>query len=54
VIGQLFTQDFLSAGIADTPAWKAVTDAEPDNFVAQIRAVYAPFKTESNLNECCY
>jgi Cu/Ag efflux protein CusF len=51
VIGQLFTQDFLGAGIADTPAWKAVTDAELDNFVAQVRAVYAPFKTESNLNE---
>jgi len=54
VIGQLFTQDILSAGIADTPARKAVTDAELDRFVAQIGAVYAPFKTESHLNECCY
>lgn len=51
MIGQLFTQDFLSASIADTPAWKSVTDAELDNFVAQIKAVYAPFKMESNLNE---
>ena len=51
MIGQLFTQDFLRTGIVDTPAWKAVTDAELDHFVAQIRSVYAPFKTESNLNE---
>lgn len=28
MIGQLFTQDFLSAGITDTPAWASVTDAE--------------------------
>ena len=25
MIGQLFTQDFLSTGIADTPTWKSVT-----------------------------
>lgn len=49
--GQLFTQDFLSTGIADTPAWKSITDAELDNFAAQVKAVYAPFKTGNNLNE---
>jgi hypothetical protein len=49
VSGQLFTQDFLSAGIADTPAWKSVTDAELDAFVAQIKTVYAPFKVLSRL-----
>lgn len=51
MIGQLFTQDFFSTGIADTPAWKSVTDAELDAFIADLKATYAPFKASSNLNE---
>lgn len=51
MIGQLFTQDFLGAGISDTPVWKSVADAELDEFVEHIKAVYAPFKADSNLNE---
>ena len=35
MIGQLFTQDFLSAGIRETPAWQAISDAE----VASERAI---------------
>jgi hypothetical protein len=51
VIGLLFTQDFLSTGIVDTPAWKSVTDTELDEFVRQATAIYAQFKADSNLNE---
>ena len=51
MIGQLFTQDFLSTGIRDTPAWRAVTDAELEEFESKIKTVYAQFKTDSNLNE---
>lgn len=51
MIGQLFTQDFLSTGIADTPAWKSVPDAELDAFIAELKTIYAPFKASSNLNE---
>lgn len=51
MIGQLFTQDFLSTGISDTPAWKAVTDAELDAFITDLKKIYVPFKASSNLNE---
>jgi ubiquinone biosynthesis protein COQ9 len=51
VIGQLFTQDFLSAGIRETPAWQSVTDAELDGFVGKLKTIYAQFKADSNLNE---
>ncbi|MGQ0748895.1 MAG: Eco57I restriction-modification methylase domain-containing protein, partial [Betaproteobacteria bacterium] len=51
MIGQLFTQDFLSTGVTDTPVWKGIADAELDNFVSQVKAVYAPFNADSNLNE---
>lgn len=49
MIGQLFTQDFLSAGICDTPAWQPITDAELGDFESRIKAIYAPFKADSNL-----
>jgi hypothetical protein len=51
VIGQLFTQDFLSAGIRETPVWQSVTDAELDSFVGKLKTIYAQFKADSNLNE---
>ena len=51
MIGQLFTQDFLSTGVADTPVWKSVTDADLDEIVNQVKTIYAQFKADSNLNE---
>lgn len=51
MIGQLFTQDFLSAGIRDTPAWQSITDGELGDFECRIKTIYAPFKADSNLNE---
>lgn len=51
MIGQLFTQDFLSAGIRDTPVWQAVTDADLDGFVGRLKTIYGQFKADSNLNE---
>lgn len=35
MIGQLFTQDFLSTGIRDTPVWQSVTHAGLDSFVGK-------------------
>lgn len=49
--GQLFTQDFLLNGIRSTPVWAALDDAALDAFAGQLRAVYAPYATESVLNE---
>ena len=49
MIGQLFTQDFLSTGIADTPVWSSITDTELDEFVNQTKTIYAQFKADSNL-----
>lgn len=51
MIGQLFTQDFLSTGIRDTPVWQSVTDTELDGFVGRLKTIYAQFKADSNLNE---
>ena len=51
MIGQLFTQDFLKTGIADTPVWQGITDAELDAFIADLKTIYAPYKAGSNLNE---
>ena len=51
MIGQLFTQDFLNAGIRETPAWQSATDADLDGFLSQIKSIYAQFKADSNLNE---
>lgn len=51
MIGQLFTQDFLSAGIRDTPAWQSITVAELGDFESRIKVIYAQFKACTNLNE---
>ena len=51
MIGQLFAQDFLSAGIRETPAWQSVTDAGLESFLGQKKGNYAQFKVDSNLNE---
>ncbi|MDA8129217.1 MAG: restriction endonuclease [Betaproteobacteria bacterium] len=49
--GQLFSTDFLLRGIRDTDAWKVISDAELDAFIAQLKAHYAPYSAESSLNE---
>lgn len=51
MIGQLFTQDFLSAGVRETPVWQSVTGAELDEFVGRLTTIYTQFKADSNLNE---
>jgi hypothetical protein len=51
--GQLFTQDFLHRGIADTPPWKALTDSSFEAFCAQLRSIYTAVQTgaDSTINE---
>jgi hypothetical protein len=49
--GQLFTQDFLARGIASSPVWAALTDAQLDAFIEALRSVYAPYSASSELNE---
>jgi hypothetical protein len=51
--GQLFTQDFLHRGIADTPPWKSLTDSSLEAFVAQLRSIYTavPAGAASTINE---
>src|SRR3989338_6329489 len=49
--GQLFTQDFLVSGIAQSPVWKSLSDASLDAFVKALRAVYQPFSASSRPNE---
>jgi hypothetical protein len=49
--GQLFTQDFLARGIATSPVWTALPDAQLDAFVEALRSVYAPYSASSELNE---
>ena len=51
MIGQLFTQDFLGTGIAETPAWQSVTEVELSEFASQRSTIYAQFKADTNLNE---
>src|SRR3990172_970089 len=49
--GQLFTQDFLVSGIAQSPVWKSLSDASLDAFVKALRAVYQPFSASRRPNE---
>lgn len=49
--GQLFTSDFLTDGIKDTPVWKQLDDAALDAFITHLRVIYDPFKADSHLNE---
>lgn len=41
MLGQLFTQDFLTTGVRETPAWEQVSDADLDAFIADLQAVYS-------------
>lgn len=49
--GQLFTTDFLLRGICETDAWRALSDADLDAFIAGLKAQYATFAADSALNE---
>ena len=49
--GQLFTQDFLHRGIRDTPPWLALSDAALAAFSAALHALYAPYRSDTTLNE---
>jgi hypothetical protein len=49
--GQLFTQDFLARGIASSPVWTALPEAQLDAFIEALRSVYGPYSASSVLNE---
>ncbi len=49
--GQLFTQDFLTRGITETPPWQELTDAAFGIFQAQLQTIFAGFTSESTNNE---
>ena len=44
--GQLFTTDFLLRGICETDAWRALSDADLDAFIAGLKAQYATFAAD--------
>ena len=49
--GQLFTQDFLTRGIKDTPPYQALDDATFARFKAALQATVAGLDAASTLNE---
>jgi len=49
--GQLFTQDFLTRGVLETPPWQALTDAGYSAFESALRNIYGGLSTESTINE---
>ena len=49
--GQLFSQDFLQRGIAETPPYQALDAAALSRFHDALRAIYAPLRADANLNE---
>ena len=49
--GQLFSQDFLTRGILETPPHNALGDAAFASFKAALQAIFATFTARSNLNE---
>lgn len=49
--GQLFTQEFLRSGIAQSPAWSLITQAELDGFIGALRGIYSPLSAASTINE---
>lgn len=49
--GQLFTQDFLTRGITETPPWQELTDASFGVFQASLQGIFAGFTGESTNNE---
>ncbi len=49
--GQLFTTDFRAEGIKETPVWKQLDDASVAAFIGNLKAILAPIKAGTRLNE---
>ncbi|MDP2370207.1 Eco57I restriction-modification methylase domain-containing protein [Rhodoferax sp.] len=49
--GQLFSQDFLTRGVLETPPQQALTDSAFASFEAALRNIYAPLNAHANINE---
>ena len=49
--GQLFTQNFLSRGIKDTPAWQDLGESAFADFTRALRAIFKGLDSDSTLNE---
>ena len=49
--GQLFSQDFLSRGVRETPPCQALDDAALERFRSALAAHFAPLRADSALNE---
>jgi Eco57I restriction-modification methylase len=49
--GQLFTQDFLTHGVKETPPWQAWDEAHRASWQEALRGVFQSHGSESTLNE---
>ncbi|MDP2819490.1 MAG: hypothetical protein Q8O29_14725 [Polaromonas sp.] len=49
--GQLFTQDFLTRGVTETPPFQALTDAAFTAFCASLKNIFAGLDGASTINE---
>ena len=49
--GQLFTQDFLTRGVQDTPPFEALNDTAFATFSAGLQSIYSGFSAQSTNNE---
>ncbi|MEI8324780.1 MAG: transposase, partial [Betaproteobacteria bacterium] len=49
--GQLFTQEFLTPGVFDTPAFQALSDSRFGVFKAALKGIFSGFSAASNPNE---
>lgn len=49
--GQLFSQNFLTLGILETPPWQALNATAFAAFETELRGIYAEFGAHSTLNE---
>jgi hypothetical protein len=49
--GQLFTQDFLTRGVAETPPWRELTRDRFGGFTQALRDIFGRLDSESTLNE---
>ncbi|MEN9539183.1 MAG: hypothetical protein RLZZ126_1418, partial [Pseudomonadota bacterium] len=49
--GQLFTQDFLIHGVADTPAWLELPNTALEDFKQSLNVIFRGFDGQSTINE---
>jgi hypothetical protein len=49
--GQLFTQDFLTRGVTETPPWRELTQDRFAGFTQALRDIFGRLDSESTLNE---